>query len=297
MVLPSLSTGTGPGAPSSSQAAVVAAVLLAAVLHASWNALLKDGRDRLVMVVLLDLTAMVLSALLLPLARSPASASWGLLGLSVLLHTGYKVLLMRSYQVGDLNQVYPLARGTAPLLVAVVAGLFLGERLGPWQLAGLLGVSAGLALLLEWGRAQRRSRPMIGLAVGTGVAIAAYTITDGLGVRRSGTDLGYVAWLFLLGGLPIPLYTAAVHGRELPARMRDRLGVGVVAGALSLTAYGLVIWAQRRGALAVVAALRETSVLVAALIGTVLFSERFGRRRVVAAACITAGVVLLNLPR
>jgi drug/metabolite transporter (DMT)-like permease len=281
----------------SSHVAVVGAVLVAAILHASWNALLKDGRDRLAMVVLLDLTAMALSALLLPLATSPAPASWGLLGLSVLLHTGYKVLLMQSYQVGDLNQVYPLARGTAPLLVAVVAGLFLGEHLGPWQLAGLVGVCGGLVLLLEWGRATPHGRPMLGLAVATGVAIAAYTITDGLGVRRSGTDLGYVAWLFLLGGLPIPLWTLATQRRRLGARVRDRVSVGFVAGALSLAAYGLVIWAQRRDALAVVAALRETSVLVAALIGTLAFSERFGRRRVLAAACITAGIVLLNLPR
>jgi uncharacterized membrane protein len=297
MVLPSLAQAAGPGAPSSSQAAVVVAVLVAAVLHASWNALLKDDKDRLVMVVLLDLTAMALSAALLPLAAPPARAAWALIGLSVLLHTGYKVLLMQSYQVGDLNQVYPLARGTAPLLVAVVAGLFLGERLGPWQLAGLVGVCGGLVLLLERGRAAGRRRPMVWLALATGVAIAAYTITDGIGVRRSGTDLGYVAWLFLLGGLPIPLYTLATRRRRLAARVRGRLGVGVAAGALSLAAYGLVIWAQRRGALAVVAALREASVLVAALIGTLVFSERFGRRRVLAAGCISAGIVLLNLPR
>jgi drug/metabolite transporter (DMT)-like permease len=240
---------------------------------------------------------MVLAALLLPLATWPARASWALLGLSVVLHTGYKILLMQSYQVGDLNQVYPLARGTAPLLVAVVAGLFLGEHLGPWQLAGLVGVCGGLALLLERGRAARHPRPMVGLALATGVVIAAYTITDGLGVRRSGTDLGYVVCLFLLGGLPIPLYTLATRRGRLAAGVRGRLGVGVAAGALSLTAYGLVIWAQRRGALAVVAALRETSVLVAALIGTLVFSERFGRRRVLAATCISAGIVLLNLSR
>jgi drug/metabolite transporter (DMT)-like permease len=297
MALPTLALAAGPGAPSSSQTAVVVAVLVSAVLHASWNALLKDGQDRLVMVVLLDLTAMVLSVALLPLAARPGPAAWGLIGLSVLLHTGYKVLLMQSYQVGDLNQVYPLARGTAPLLVAVVAGLFLGERLGPWQLAGLVGVCGGLVLLLERGRAAGHQRPLVWLALATGVAIAAYTITDGIGVRRSGTDLGYVAWLFLLGGLPIPLYTLATRRRRLAARVRGRLGVGVAAGALSLAAYGLVIWAQRRGALAVVAALRETSVLVAALIGTLVFSERFGRRRVLAAGCISAGIVLLNLPR
>jgi drug/metabolite transporter (DMT)-like permease len=276
---------------------VVAAVLAAAVLHASWNALLKGGQDRLVTVVLLDLTALVLSLLLLPLAGRPAPASWWLLGVSVLLHAGYKLLLLQSYRVGDLNQVYPLARGSAPLLVAAFAGLVLGERLGPWQLAGLVGVCGGLTLLLETGRAAPRAGPIVGFALATGVAIAAYSVADGLGVRRSGTDLGYVAWLFVLGGFPIPLYAAAVHRRDLLARMRERLAVGVAAGALSLTAYGLVIWAQRRGALAVVAALRETSVLVAAVIGGVAFGERFGRRRVVAAGFITAGIVLLNLPR
>jgi len=277
---------------------VVAAVLAAAVLHASWNALLKGGQDRLVTVVLLDLTALVLSLLLLlPLAGRPAPASWWLLGVSVLLHAGYKLLLLQSYRVGDLNQVYPLARGSAPLLVAAFAGLVLGERLGPWQLAGLVGVCGGLTLLLETGRAGPRAGPIVGFALATGVAIAAYSVADGLGVRRSETDLGYVAWLFVLGGFPIPLYAAAVHRRDLLARMRERLPVGLAAGALSLTAYGLVIWAQRRGALAVVAALRETSVLVAAVIGGVAFGERFGRRRVVAAGFITAGIVLLNLPR
>ena len=279
-------------------AGVVAAVLAAAVLHASWNALLKGGQDRLVTVVLLDLTALVLSLLLLlPLAGRPAPASWWLLGVSVLLHAGYKLLLLQSYRVGDLNQVYPLARGSAPLLVAAFAGLVLGERLGPWQLAGLVGVCGGLTLLLETGRAGPRAGPIVGFALATGVAIAAYSVADGLGVRRSETDLGYVAWLFVLGGFPIPLYAAAVHRRDLLARMRERLPVGLAAGALSLTAYGLVIWAQRRGALAVVAALRETSVLVAAVIGGVAFGERFGRRRVVAAGFITAGIVLLNLPR
>jgi drug/metabolite transporter (DMT)-like permease len=138
---------------------------------------------------------------------------------------------------------------------------------------------------------------MLGYALATGVAIAAYTVTDELGVRRSGSELGYVVWLFLAGGLPIPLYALAVHGRRLAGRARDQLGVGVAAGSLALLAYGLVLWAQNRGQLAVVAALRETSVLVAAQIGTLVFGERFGRRRVLAAGCITAGVVLLELAR
>jgi drug/metabolite transporter (DMT)-like permease len=277
----------------SSHVAVVGAVLVAAVLHACWNALLKGVEDRLATVVLLDLTGLVLAALALPLVPAPAPASRGLLGLSVLLHLGYELLLLASYRVGDLSQVYPLARGAAPLLVAGYARLVLGERLAPVQLAGLAGVCAGLlALLAPLGRAAT-----LGPALATGVFIAAYTIADGLGVRRSGTVLGYVAWLFLLHGLPIPLFVLAVRGRGLAARLRAHLGVGVAAGVLSVAAYGLVLWAQRRGALAVVAALRETSVLVAALIGSLVFGERFGRRRVLAAAVLAAGIVFLNASR
>jgi drug/metabolite transporter (DMT)-like permease len=271
--------------------AVTAAVLAAAVLHAGWNALLKGVGDRLATVVLLDLTGLALSVLALPLVPAPAPASRGLLGLSVLLHLGYELLLLASYRVGDLSQAYPVARGTAPLLVAGYAGLVLGERLALVQLVGLAGVCAGLLVLLEFGRAP------LGPALATGVFIAAYTIADGLGVRRSGTVLGYTAWLFFMKGLPIPLSVLAVRGRGLAARLRGHLGVGVAAGALSVAAYGLVLWAQRRGALAVVAALRETSVLVAALIGSLVFGERFGRRRVLAAGLLAAGIVFLNASR
>jgi drug/metabolite transporter (DMT)-like permease len=165
------------------------------------------------------------------------------------------------------------------------------------QLLGLAGVCAGLLTRVEVGRGSARPGAAVGPALATGVLIAAYTVADGLGVRRSGTVAGYVAWLFLLHGLPIPLVALAVRGRALTARLRGHLGVGVAAGALSVAAYGLVLWAQRRGALAVVAALRETSVLVAALIGSLVFGERFGRRRVLAAALLAAGIVALNASR
>jgi drug/metabolite transporter (DMT)-like permease len=188
-------------------------------------------------------------------------------------------------------------RRTAPLLVAGYAGLVLGERLAPVQLVGLAGVCAGLLVLLEFGRAPLGRAATLGPALATGVFIAAYTIADGLGVRRSGTVLGYTAWLFFMKGLPIPLSVLAARGRGLAARLRGHRGVGVAAGALSVAAYGLVLWAQRRGALAVVAALRETSVLVAALIGSLVFGERFGRRRVLAAAVLAAGIVFLNASR
>jgi drug/metabolite transporter (DMT)-like permease len=273
-------------------------VLLAAVLHATWNALLKDSRDRLATFVLLDATAVALCALAVPLLPAPAPASWAFIALSTLIHIGYKLLLIESYRTGgDLSQVYPLARGSAPLLVAGFAALVVGERLGPLRLAGVLVVSLGLVLLVGMGgRRLAVHRHAVGFALATGVSIAAYTVADGLGVRRSGTALGYIAWLFLAEGLPLPLYAATFGRRHLRHGLRANLARGIVSGVLSLAAYGLVIWAQARGALAVVAALRETSVVIAALIGTVAFGERFGYRRTLAAAVVTAGIVLLNAP-
>ena len=273
-------------------------VLLAAVLHATWNALLKGGQDRLATFVLLDLTGVVLCTLAVPLLPGPAPASWGFIALSTLIHTGYKLLLIESYRTGgDLSQVYPLARGSAPLLVAGFAGLVVGERLGPLRLAGVLVVCVGLVLLVGVnGRQVAAHRRAVGFALATGVSIAAYTVADGLGVRRSGSALAYIAWLFLAEGLPLPVYAATWGRRHLKAGLRANLARGLVCGVLALAAYGLVIWAQTRGALAVVAALRETSVVVAALIGSVVFGERFGYRRTVAAAVVTAGIVLLNAP-
>ena len=278
---------------------MTAVVLLAAVLHATWNALLKAGRDRLATFVVLDLTGVALCALAVPLLPNPAPASWVFIALSTLIHIGYKLLLIQAYRTGgDLSQVYPLARGSAPLLVAGFAGLVVGERLGPLRLAGVLVVCLGLVLLVGvTGRQLTANRQAIGFALATGVSIAAYTIADGLGVRRSGTALGYIAWLFLAEGLPLPLYAATWGRRHLKAALRANLTRGLVCGVLSLAAYGLVIWAQTRGALAVVAALRETSVIIAALIGSIVFGERFGYRRTVAAAVVTTGIVLLNAPR
>jgi drug/metabolite transporter (DMT)-like permease len=281
--------------PPAGQASVTAVVLLAAVLHAAWNALLKGAGDRLAVLAVLSGTGVVLCAAAVPLLPPPAPASRGFLAVSAALHVGYEVFLLQSYRFGDLSQVYPVARGTAPLLVAGVAALVVGERLGPLQLSGVLVVSAGLALLVGSGGPTPDRRTALGFALATGVCIAAYTVADGLGVRRSGSALGYTAWLMLLLSLPIPLYAVASRGRRLLAGLRGQLAAGAAAGVLSLAAYALVLWAQTRGALAVVAALRETSVLVAALLGTVFLGERFGPRRILAAALVAAGIALLNL--
>jgi drug/metabolite transporter (DMT)-like permease len=245
----------------------------------------------------MDVTATAICLLALPFVRGPERASWKWLALSLVVHVGYKLFLMGAYRTGDLSQVYPLARGTGPLLVAAFATLVLHERLGPAQALGVLVISAGLAsLAFERGLPSAAERPAVGYALATGVLIAAYTVADGLGVRSAGQALGYIVWLFLLDGLVIPPLAVVMRRRELGKTLASSWLPGVVAGVLALCAYGLVIWAQSRGALAVVAALRESSAILAALLGTVLFGEPFGRRRVLAASAVALGVVLLNLP-
>ncbi|MGH3344070.1 MAG: EamA family transporter [Carbonactinosporaceae bacterium] len=271
---------------------VTGAVLVAAVAHAAWNAILKGVKDQVVGITLIDLVCTAcgaLGAVLLPL---PAQGSWGFLMASAVLHVGYKTFLLNAYRVGDLSQVYPVARGVSPLVVTVVAALVVEEVPTAPGLAGIALINAGLFALLGNVRGQQDRRP-VAYAVGTGLFIASYTVSDGLGVRQADTVLGYIAWLFLLQGLAIPAYLFARRGGQAVAELRENLVPGVVGGLLSLGAYGLVIWAQTRGALAAVAALRETSVIVAAVIGAVMFREPFGRRRTAAAVLVTLGVILL----
>ncbi|GAB3439458.1 DMT family transporter [Streptomonospora sediminis] len=277
-------------------ALAVAAVLTAALLHAVWNAIAHSITDRLVGFALIGAGGMVFGALLAPFTGLPAPASWPALGVSVLLHIAYMGGLMLSYRLGDFGQVYPLARGTAPWVVALAAALLFGERLPLSHLCGVLVVSAGLcALAFSQGRPTRAHLPAIGAALATGLAIASYTLVDGFGVRSSGDPLAYISWLMILQG---PFYGAvalATRRGALVAQLRPVWRVGVLGGMLSMAAYGLVLWAQTVGTLAGVAALRETGIIIGALIGTAVFGERFGRVRMAAAAVVAAGVLLLNL--
>jgi drug/metabolite transporter (DMT)-like permease len=285
-----------PPSAGSVELAVTGAVLVAAVLHAAWNALAHAIKDQLVGFTLMGLVDVVGAAMVLPLVTAPAPGSWPFVVASAALHSVYNVLLLRAYRIGEFNQVYPLARGTSPLVVAVVAVPVVGEHLAPVQLAGVVVVSVGLgSLVLVGGWPGRKQRAALVAAVATGVAIAAYTVLDGVGVRRSGSVLGYVGWLFLLQGPVLPLLALGQRGRRLAGQLRPHVAVGLVCGVLSLVAYGLVVWAQSRGALAAVAALRETSVIVGAVIGAVFFHERFGRSRLLATVLVATGIVLLNV--
>jgi drug/metabolite transporter (DMT)-like permease len=275
---------------------VTAAVLLAAVLHASWNALAHALGDQLVGFALIGTAVTACSVVIVLVVPTPSRASWPFLAGSVVLHVVYTLLLMRCYRLGAFSQVFPVARGTSPWLVALAAAALVGEAVSPARLVGLLVLTAGLAtLVLAGGVPLRQARPAVAAAVLTGVVIASYTTLDGLGVRRADSVGGYTGWLFLLQGPALPLLALATRRGRLWHDVRPHLRVGLTGGVLSLAAYALVLWAQTRGALAAVAALRETSVVFGAAIGAFLFHEPFGRRRTAATVLVAAGVVLINL--
>jgi drug/metabolite transporter (DMT)-like permease len=277
-------------------AGVTMAVLGAATLHAGWNAAAHQVTDRLVGFVLIGASCSVCAAVLLPFVAAPSTAAWPFIAGSVATHVVYNLMLMRSYSMGEFNQMYPLARGTSPWVVAIAAAVFVGERLSTLRLLGVVVISLGLITLVgAGGRPGRRELPALSAAVVTGLAIATYTVLDGVGVRRSGSTGGYVAWLFLLQGLPLPIGAFVAKGRPLLARCRPMLGIGVLSGAASFAAYAIVIWAQTRAPLASIAALREVSIVIGAILGALFFHERFGRWRIVGSALAVAGIALLQL--
>lgn len=242
---------------------------------------------------LINVTAMIISGIALAVTGLPAGRAVPFVILSAVIHVGYELALMNSYRMGAFNQTYPIARGTSPLVVAVGAYFLADERLGPLALTGIVILAAGLmSLALSAGRLARADLPAIGAAVITGLTIASYTIVDGLGVRRSGDSLAYAGLLFLLQGPPFLLLAAY---RRPASAWRDpaMLWRGTLAGVLSLVAYGAVLWAQVRAPLAEVAAVREVSVVFAALIGMIFLRESFGVRRVLASVLIAAGIILI----
>ncbi|MEU1053228.1 EamA family transporter [Streptomyces sp. NPDC005876] len=281
--------------PVSASVGVPAAVLTAAVLHAVWNAMAHRIPDKLVGLALINCAYTGCAALLVCFTPLPPAGAWPFLAASAALEVASHLFLLRAYQLGDFGQMYPLARGVAPLLVAAVSVTLLDGTLTPVQGTGVLLVSGGLgALALASGGIGRARLPAVGAALGTGLIIAAYTLVDSVGVRQGGDVLSYVGWLFLCQGPVLPLIALARRRGTLLAQMRPVLGTGLAGGALSMAAYGLVIWAQAHGDVATVAALRETGILVAAVIATVFFREPFGRLRLMAGAVTLTGIVLMR---
>jgi len=275
---------------------VTLAVLAAALAHATWNAMAHRIKDQVVAFGLIGVGSVTVAIPLVALVAVPRGASWPYLLGSVAIHVFYNLLLMRSFTYGDFGQVYPLARGTSPLVVTFLAAVFAAERPTAGQLAGVLVISAGLGTLVLAGRRTNPpSRAALVAAFGTGLTIAAYTTVDGLGVRLSASPAGYIGWLMLLESLCVPAWALARRQREIRVLPRGVLASGLAAGALAVLAYGLVLWAQTHGALAPIAALRETSVIFGAVIAAVFFKEPFGRTRILAATLVAAGILVLNL--
>ena len=276
---------------------VFTAVLAAAACHAGWNTLLKLKVVPVVATVLVAVTAGVMVLPLLPFAPLPAAPAWPYIVASAIIHVAYFLTLAEAYRWGDLSQVYPIARGAAPLLTAALAALWLQEALGGAGWAGVTVLAAGILLLTFKGGRARASFDgrTVAFALATSLTITGYTLVDGIGARLAGSSLAYTVWLFIGAGLTMAIYGWLRVGPSLIGDLRAHWRTAAAGAALSTTAYAIAIWAMTVAPIALVAALRETSVLFAALLATVILREPILPARLVAAGLVLAGALLLRL--
>ncbi len=281
---------------------IVLAVLFGALLHAGWNALIKSGQDKALDTALIHSLGFFFALPALLWAGLPAAAAWPYIAASTTIHLGYYIALAGAYRHGDLGLTYPVMRGSAPLLVALGSVAVIGERLSALAWVGVAVVCAGVLTLglsrsvLHAGDEARR-RKALRFAFANAAIIALYTVVDGVGVRASGNALGYVAALFLFDGLPYLLLVLWQRGDRRGAALRYMAGrwkLASVGTLASLGSYAIALWAMTRAPVAMVAALRETSVLFAALIGTLLLREPFGWQRAIGTLVVAAGVAALR---
>ncbi len=283
---------------------IVLAVLCGAALHAGWNALVKSAGDKTVDTALVHfLGALVALPFMLALGL-PQAASWPFIGASLVIHIGYYIALAGAYEHGELGMTYPIMRGFAPLLVALSSGMLIGESPTPAAWLGTIGITAGVALvgLAHPGEALHH-RKALAFAFANAAIIAVYTVVDGLGVRvevaAGGNALNYVLILFVLDGLPYPLGVwlrrSPAQRAQIVAYARGRWPLAALGGTASIGSYAIALWAMTRAPVASVAALRETSVLFAALLGTWLLKEKFGLQRALGTAVVVLGVMALRL--
>ena len=277
-----------------SAAVLYGLVILSAIAHATWNALIKSAGDRMLAMAALRGTGAVIGLCALPFVEWPAAAAWKWLLPTAIVMFAYYVLLVRSYGAGDMSVVYPLARGVAPVLTTLAAALLIGETLNAGQTAAVALISLGI-MALSFGAGARRDAVL--LALGTGLSVAAYSLLAGLGVRAAGTVLGFQACLEIVTGLSTVGYVAAVRRIELLAYLRKHGRLSALAGAISVLGFLAYLAAAQRLPLGPVTALRETSVIFGAVIGTLVLKEGFGPRRITAATMVVTGIALLALGR
>jgi drug/metabolite transporter (DMT)-like permease len=276
---------------------VFLAVLFAALCHAGWNALIKVGLDPLSTTTLIGIGSGAVALVFLPFVGMPAGACWPWLIASVIIHLGYFAALIEAYRAGDLGQVYPIARGAAPLMTAAATTIFVGERLSLIGWGGIVALVAGVFLLSARGGREltQIDRRAVGFALLTALTICTYSVVDGIGARLSLNPVSYSLWLFV--GIAIVMVPYALYrdGRDIIPAMQVYWRLGLAGGALQVISYGTVLWAMTLAPIAMVATLRETSVLFGAVIAVVVLKEPLRAMRIVAALLILCGLVLIRL--
>lgn len=272
---------------------VFLAVLAAAALHAGWNAVVKLRVEPLLAIVLINGACAALGLVVLAFTGIPAQAAWGWLALSGVVHLLYGLALAEAYRVGDMSFVYPVARGAAPMMTLLGSLIFVGDPLPPLAILGIVVLGGGIALM-AFSRASAVDGRALVFALLTACTITLYTISDGLGARASGNPHAYAAAMFVLDGGFLLIYTLVTRGPRWLKQARPALIPGMAGGAMGFVAYWIVIWAMTVAPIALVAALRESSILFATLIAIFILKEKALPLRIAAACCIVAGIVLMR---
>lgn len=270
-------------------------VLISAIMHATWNAVVRAGSSRFMTLAMVDGTALLICLVALPLVNVPSLQVWGYVLVSVVLNTAYRLFLIKAYETGDFGQVYPVMRGVPPVLVALFSYFLLNEHLSIHAMAGVLLICAGIISLTFVRKMTARMFKPILMAVFAGAFIASYTVVDAKGVRASEKVLQYIIYLTVFQSIPIPALAFFKQRSSLAQAIRGQWRVGLMGGVFYLTSYGLVLFALSLDAVAKVSALRETSVIIGAIIAALFFHERFGWRRMLSALVIVCGIILIKV--
>lgn len=274
---------------------VFLAVLGAALLHATWNACIKTGTNKQTSMLIMTVWQGLMGGLIVMWRPLPAAEVWPWLFASGLVHMFYQLFLAYAYEQGDLSRVYPLARGAAPMMVLLVSLVALPDAVAVTEYVGIIVIGFGI-VCMAWGAlASGESRKLIPFAIGAACATASYTLIDGVGARIGGDPVTYVGWLLLMAAFFYLPAIFALQGKSVLSASRRDWVIGIFTGGASLTAYGIAVWAMSVASIAVVAALRETSILFAMLIGWLVFHDKMDRLKVLAGLLIVTGVVLTRL--
>jgi drug/metabolite transporter (DMT)-like permease len=274
---------------------VFLAVMAAAFLHASWNALVKTGTSKQSAMLILGICQALCGAGVALWKGVPVAAAWPWLLGSGLIHMCYQLFLSYAYEHGDLSRVYPIARGAAPMMVLVASAIFLADPIGGTEVAGIVLLGAGILLMARGVFTSGEDRKMLPYALGSAVATAGYSISDGMGGRAAGDAVQYVGWLLMIAAVFYVPAALTLKGTVILRAPPRAWGVGMIAGVFSFAAYAIAVWAMTVAPIALVAALRETSILFAVLLGWLAFGERMTQDKVLAAVIIVSGVMLTRL--